>query len=93
MRGLHLAFRALLLVLLFIPFLSATPVASAQPAAPRVTGDGVCIIDGASGAIAYAKNGDGRYPMASTTKTMTAVLALEMTDIKRRVVAWTLWRS
>lgn len=35
------------------------------------------LIDAASGRTLYAKNADTRYPMASTTKIMTALLALE----------------
>ena len=35
------------------------------------------LIDAASGRVLYAKNADTRYPMASTTKIMTALLALE----------------
>lgn len=91
MTNLLLAIRALLLALLCFPLLGFPAVARAQPAAPQVMADGVCIIDGASGAIVYSKNPDKRYPMASTTKTMTAVLALEMTDIKRRVVVDVSW--
>ena len=35
------------------------------------------LIDAASGRVLYAQNADTRYPMASTTKIMTALLALE----------------
>ncbi len=35
------------------------------------------LIDASSGRTLYAKNADTRYPMASTTKIMTALLALE----------------
>lgn len=85
------AVTALAVMFLCLPLLGLPPHAQAQPAAPEVMADGVCVIDGASGAIVYAKNPNERFPMASTTKTMTAILALEKADLKRRVVVDVSW--
>lgn len=61
------------------------------PAAPEVGAEGVAILDGETGALVYGKNPHKRFAMASLTKTMTAVVALETTDIKRRVVIDVTW--
>lgn len=68
----HTRFAALLLVLLFVMF-AAAPVVSAS-------GCGSVVIEAATGRILYADNADARLPMASTTKIMTALLALEAPD-------------
>ena len=45
------------------------------------------LIDGASGRTLFAQNADTRYPMASTTKIMTALLALERCSLDEVVTA------
>ena len=40
------------------------------------------LMDGDSGRILYAKNGEDAYPMASTTKIMTLIVALEKHGIR-----------
>lgn len=52
--------------------------ADAQPAPPYVTADAAVLIDAASGRVLYEKNAHQQRDPASTTKIMTAVLALEM---------------
>ena len=44
---------------------------------PTVSAEGAVLLEGDSGARVYAKNADTRMPMASTTKIMTALVALE----------------
>ena len=39
------------------------------------------VIDAGSGRVYFAQNANGRLPMASTTKIMTALLALEQPDL------------
>ena len=43
------------------------------------------IVDGESGAVLYAKNGHARLPQASTTKIMTAIVAIENGRLTDRV--------
>ena len=45
------------------------------------------LIDGASGRALYAQNADARLPMASTTKIMTALIALEKCGLDEIVTA------
>lgn len=40
-----------------------------------------CLIDADSGMVLFAKNADEKLPMASTTKIMTALIALESSDL------------
>lgn len=56
--------------------------------APSFSGDsarGSCLIDAKSGSILYEKNQNTRMPMASTTKIMTALCAIENMDVNRVV--------
>ncbi|MCL5110055.1 MAG: serine hydrolase [Chloroflexi bacterium] len=77
---------ALILILVLAPLALAAPAA-----APSINADGVCVIDGASGAVVYSENPHKRFPMASVTKVMTAVLAIEKSDIKQKVVVDVSW--
>ena len=50
-------------------------------------GKGECVIELDSGRILYQSHGDLRLPMASTTKVLTAITALEMTkNLQERVI-------
>ena len=68
----RLWFAAAVLVLItyFIP-------AEAAPAPPRITAESAILIDAATGKVLYTKQCRKRRPPASTTKIMTAILALE----------------
>ena len=70
----------LCLLLLFAP-------AARADGAFTVSARAACLIDAATGRILYAQNADERYPMASTTKVMTALLALENTGLDEMVTA------
>ena len=61
--------------LLMINLLAATPVLAVNDITP--TAKSAVMIDAASGAVLYSKNKDERLGMASTTKIMTGILALE----------------
>ncbi len=71
------------------PISPSTPSASASlapdqiqpsqtsPPAPRLYATGACLMDASSGRILYGKEEASPLPMASTTKIMTCILALE----------------
>ncbi|WP_432776925.1 D-alanyl-D-alanine carboxypeptidase family protein [Brevibacillus gelatini] len=66
-----------LVVFLFIQLLLA-PVSVADAAAPpSLSAEGAALIDVASGRILYSKNGSKKMRIASLTKTMTAIVAIE----------------
>ncbi len=53
------------------------PPALAQSGAPEVSAPAAILVEPATGDVVVAKRGDQRRPIASTTKLMTALLALE----------------
>ena len=76
----------LISVFLAITLVFGTPVASA--AEPfRVAAKGAVLIDQDSGRVLFAQNADQRLPMASTTKVMTTLLALENGALDDQVTA------
>lgn len=58
-------------------------IASGWPVSPHA--ESAVIVDGESGALLYAKNGHTRLPQASTTKIMSAIVALENGRLTDRV--------
>lgn len=54
--------------------------ASADSEAPELYARSAVLMDGDSGRILYGKNEDQEMPMASTTKIMTCIVALEQAD-------------
>ncbi len=54
---------------------------------PQIEARGAVLIDRASGRVLYAQNADEQLPMASTTKVMTALLALENASLDETVTA------
>ena len=60
-------------------------VHAAIPEPPKVSADGVVLMDGNNGQILYQKNMDASYPPASTTKIMTALLTLEHCKLTDKV--------
>ena len=72
------------LALLFLAIVCVRPVLAYAEETPFVPGDppelfarAAALIDGDSGRLLYGKNADAILPMASTTKLMTCILALE----------------
>lgn len=65
-----------LVFLTIFTLLSACPSVSAIDVSARYA----CVIDGQTGRVLYEKNAYDRHSMASTTKIMTALLALENTQ-------------
>ncbi|MDA8216571.1 MAG: D-alanyl-D-alanine carboxypeptidase, partial [Dehalococcoidales bacterium] len=94
MTRLHKSLISLLFAaFLALPLLLGFPArGSAGPAAaPEVSAQGIALLDGATGQMVYGKNPHERFAMASLTKTMTAVVALEHGDIDRKVVVDVTW--
>lgn len=54
---------------------------TANPDTPSLYARAWCLMDGESGRVLISKNGTSPMPMASTTKIMTCILALECGDI------------
>lgn len=69
---------------IFVPELSV-PVAGQgfSPDGLNIMADSAILVDAQTGQILYAKNPQVRRPIASTTKIMTALLALENSDLGR----------
>ena len=75
--------------LVALALLAGAPAAHAQkaPAKPSISAQAAIVIDAATGDVAYAKAPDQRRAIASTTKLMTALLALESGDLEAIVPA------
>ena len=65
----------LVLSLIVLPVQAENP--STTISMPTVSADGAVLLEADSGTLVYAKNANQRMPMASTTKIMTAWVALE----------------
>lgn len=65
-----------ILLLIFMFTLVSVPI-SAATKEPSVSADGAVLMDAQTGEILYSKNMNMSYPPASTTKLMTALLAIE----------------
>lgn len=77
--------RTLYIILLAV-FLLVLPFnISVKAEAPSVGGDGAVVMDATTGQIIYSKNPDVKYPPASTTKIMTALLVLENCNLNDTV--------
>lgn len=77
-------------VLLFFLIQNATPVASATstsyvPGFPSVSAQGAILLETTNNQIIYEKNAHVRLPMASTTKIMTAIVAIEHGDPRMQI--------
>ncbi len=58
---------------------------TARSTPPSVSAESAVLIELSSGEVIYSKNADSRLPMASTTKIMTALTALESCDISKKI--------
>ena len=70
-----LAFLLIILMLICIP--SPLPVSASEVQLSGISAKSACLIEAESGRVLYSKNGSARLPMASTTKIMSAIVALE----------------
>ena len=65
---------------------AATLIGFIQPtAAVAVSAESAIVIEASTGRVVFEKDADSRRPMASTTKIMTALIALEAGDTARQV--------
>lgn len=60
---------------------------SALAAAPQTTSQSACVMDADTGEILYEKDAYVQLPMASITKTMTALVAMENSDLQGTTTA------
>ena len=68
--------------------LAASQVRSLQAyQSPVVSARAAVLLDGASGAVLYSKNGQQRFGPASLTKMMTALVAIERGQLGQRITA------
>lgn len=75
-----------LVVFLFIQMvLTPAAVVKAAVAPPSLSAEGAALIDVESGRILYSKNGTKKMRIASLTKTMTAIVAIEMGKLDAQV--------
>lgn len=74
---------AIALCFLFLPILRLSVASAAS--APDVSAKSAVLIDGLSGTVLYEKNAYETMPMASTTKIMTTLLAVESGDLTREI--------
>ena len=79
MKRLFALFTALLILVGFSVQIYARPQL-AEASAPNVSAKSAILINGEDGEIYYRKNADAPMGMASTTKLMTAIVALSMCD-------------
>lgn len=66
---------------------SAVPVSDAVLPAPEITARAAVVIDGETGRVLYSRNADQQLRPASTTKILTAILAIEQGNLDRTVVS------
>lgn len=76
--------RALVLTLTIL-LIALLPARAAEPF--TVGAKGAVLIDAASGRVLFGQNENTQYPMASTTKVMTTLLALENASLDEQVTA------
>ena len=72
-------------ILVTAVLLSTNETAKADNPSPDVSAKGAILIEAGSGRVLYEKNADVRFEPASTTKIMTAILAIESGDLDRIV--------
>lgn len=75
---------AAVVMTLLLQFVAVPVYASGEPI---VHGEAAYLMDVQSGQVLYSKNGDEELPPASTTKIMTALLALEKGNLNDQVTA------
>jgi D-alanyl-D-alanine carboxypeptidase (penicillin-binding protein 5/6) len=75
-------------VALVLALLAALPApATAAPSAPEISADSAVVVNAANGDVLYARSPDRRRAIASTTKLMTALVALESVSLSDRFAA------
>lgn len=78
------AFRGFLAAMVLLGCLSPQPV-QAAPVAPSIHAQAAAVIDVTSGRLLYSLRGDEQLPIASLTKIMTAIVAIEHGELSDTV--------
>ena len=68
-------------IIIFITILLLTPTHIIHAVAPDISASSAIVMDATTGRILYEKNIHDKKPMASTTKIMTALVALEKSNL------------
>lgn len=74
-------------IALLLLFVVMIPIRALASEALTVAAKGAVLIDGASGRVLFGQNENAQFPMASTTKVMTTLLALENASLDEKVTA------
>ncbi len=77
--------KKILILLALLALLAARPAHASEDFS--VEAKGAVLIDASSGRVLFAQNADEAFPMASTTKIMTCLLALENSQLDEQVTA------
>lgn len=73
-------------VLFLALLLNFTAISFAHANPPEITAEGAILIEAKTGRVIYEKNADKKLMPASTTKIMTAILAIENTNLTDQVL-------
>lgn len=73
--------KAFIFTFVFILAISVNKLVIFADSPPEVNGDGAIVMDATTGEVLYSKNPDTKYPPASTTKTLTALITLEKCNL------------
>jgi len=87
-RERSMSYRSRFVIIILLVYILTTFVTPAQAGVP-VVGRSAVLIDSKSGQILYTKNENQRLPPASTTKILTAIIALEQRKLIDEVVSGT----
>jgi D-alanyl-D-alanine carboxypeptidase (penicillin-binding protein 5/6) len=79
--------KLLALALLAAALVSSPVLANAAAPPPRLSAGSAILVDARDGHVLYRREPDARRPIASTTKLMTALLAVERLPLERRLRA------
>ncbi len=75
--GIFKKISAIILIFAIFTSLSSLFVSANDVSIGNISANSACLIEAESGRVLYSKNPSKRMPMASTTKVMTAIIALE----------------
>jgi D-alanyl-D-alanine carboxypeptidase (penicillin-binding protein 5/6) len=78
-------FASVCFLIILVMVLAGGSVSAAAPTGPEVSAQAAAMIDVASGRFLYEKEADRRMPIASVTKIMTAIVAIENGNLTDRV--------
>ena len=80
-------FEKYILLISLICLLLNAPLAYAEPLVPDIDSEAYVLLDASNGQVLYEKNSDLKLYPASTTKIMTAIVALENGKLDQRMTA------